>query len=286
MKNYFILSVLFLMLANEANSQCPPTVLSPTTPYGTTNFPNKKPVPYVYIREADVMWSKTIWRVIDVREKMNLPLYYPLEPDKDCRKSLFDVLKAELFLGNITAYGKPLLDDEFNFPMSISEVELLIKTNDTIFTPSIENPDELIATVVPMEINSEKIKRWWLKEVWFFDKQRSVMDVRIIGICPLIEKSDKTTGEFRGYEPLFWMYYPECRNVLAKAPVLMLVANTSGKISYDELFAKRIFESTIYKESNVYDRLVIEYTQGIGVLLESDAIKEEIFLMEHDLWHF
>ena len=195
-------------------------------------------------------------------------------------------MKTELFLGNITAYGKPILDDEFNFPMTVSEVELLIKTKDTVLTPDINNPDMVDTQYVDREITSDKIKRWWLKEVWFFDKQRSVMDVRIIGICPLIEKNDKSTGEFRGYEPLFWMYFPECRNALAKAPVLMLVANTSGKISYDELFHKRIFESTIYKESNVYDRLVIEYTQGIGVLLESDAIKEDLFLMEHDLWHF
>ena len=33
----------------------------------------KEVIPYDFIREADVFWSKRIWRSIDVREKMNLP---------------------------------------------------------------------------------------------------------------------------------------------------------------------------------------------------------------------
>jgi len=285
MKILSLFFVLFLMLANGTKGQCPPTLLQPATPYGSTHFPNKTPLPYVHIREADVMWSKTIWRVIDLREKMNLPLYYPLEPDKECRKSLFDVLRSDLFTGEITAYGKPLLDDEFNYPLTISEVVALLKRIDTVST---QDPltGVLKDTTIARDIVSENIKRYWLKELWFFDKQRSVMEVRIIGLCPLIEKIDQNTGEFRGYEPLFWVPYAECRPAFAKAPVLMLVANTSGKITFDELFEKRIFDSFIYKESNVYDRLVVEYAQGINALLESDAIKEELFNIEHDLWHF
>ncbi|MFN9324264.1 MAG: hypothetical protein ACK6A5_02620, partial [Flavobacteriales bacterium] len=50
----------------------------------------KRVVPYTHIREADVMWARRVWRTIDLREKMNHPLYYPTEAIND-RKSLFDV---------------------------------------------------------------------------------------------------------------------------------------------------------------------------------------------------
>jgi len=74
----------------------------------------KRVVPYTHIREADVMWARRVWRTIDLREKMNHPLYYPTEAIND-RKSLFDVIKHGLLVdGSITAYDPGALanDDE------------------------------------------------------------------------------------------------------------------------------------------------------------------------------
>jgi gliding motility associated protien GldN len=268
-------------ILNAAYTHAQPPKPVPCPP---TQFSSKKPVPYVYVREADAMWSKRIWRTIDLREKMNEPLYYPLEEDI-CRHSLWEVIKRGLLSGEITAYGKPVFDDEFNFPLTPEEAAGIISSEDTVI--SVDPNTGLTDTViVKTQVAPENIKRYWLKEDWFFDKERSVMEVRIIGLCPLVEKLDKNTGDFRGYSPLFWLYYPECRPVFAREPVLWWKMNTAAQPSMDELFQKRIFASYIHKESNVYNRSIIEYTNGIDALLESDRIKEEIFNFEQDLWHY
>ncbi|MEW6468593.1 MAG: gliding motility protein GldN [Bacteroidota bacterium] len=271
------------LCAFDADAQ---TVLGnppPSLPYIKDHIDDRKPIQYTHLREADVMWSKTIWRVVDLREKQNLPLYYPITPIND-RLSLFDVIKKGLQSGELTAYDKPLLDDEFNYEMPLSQVNAKLNFVDTVLTQDL-NTGAWDTVLVPRQIMSENVKQYWVKEVWFFDKQRSVMDVRIIGISPLIEKIDKTTGEFRGYEPLFWLYFPGCRNYFAKYECFNRQSDAERR-TYDDIFHKRLFESYIRKESNVYDRLIIEYAQQMAALLESDRVKEDLFIIEHDLWHF
>ncbi|MCX6295458.1 MAG: gliding motility protein GldN, partial [Bacteroidetes bacterium] len=134
------------------------------------------------------------------------------------------------------------------------------------------------------EIKAANIRQYWIKEDWFFDKQRSVMEARIIGICPLAEKVSET-GDVIGVKPLFWIYFPEARPYLAKAAVFNR-HNDAERMSYDELFVKRMFASYVYKESNVYNRTISEYKTGLDALLESESIKEEVFDYESDLWHY
>lgn len=250
--------------------------------YVKENSPKRKFIPYTFLREADVMWSKRIWRTLDLREKINQPLYFPVTPIND-RKSLFDVIKASLLTGQMTAYGSPLTDDEFKQPMTKSELEAMFTKIDTNYRENLETGASE-PVVVKTELGSGDIKQYWIKEDWFFDKQRSVLDVRIIGICPLKEnKSDQ--GEVRGYQPLFWIYFPEARPVFANAEVYNR-ANDSERRTLDDVFWKRQFGSYIHKESNVYDRTIQEYKTGLDALLEAEKIKDDIFTFEHDLWHF
>ena len=143
---------------------------------------------------------------------------------------------------------------------------------------------DMIPTTISIEVTSEEVKMYEIKEDWFFDKERSVMDVRIIGLCPMVEKRDEL-GSFRGYKPLFWIYFPEARYVFANANVFN-AQNISANITYDDLFWKRMFSSYIVKKSNVYDRYISEYKTGLDALLEAEKLKENIFIFEHDLWHF
>ncbi len=114
-----------------------------------------------------------------------------------------------------------------------------------------------------------------IKEDIYFDKQRSQMDVRIIGVCPVRDNYDEN-GVFRGKEPLFWIYYPEIRPVLAKAEVFNRF-NDAERRTYEDIFWKRMFESYIIKEKNVYDRKVADYAQGLDALLESERIQNQLF---------
>jgi gliding motility associated protien GldN len=242
-------------------------------------------VPYSHLREADIMWARRVWRTVDLREKLNHPLYYPIEPIND-RKSLFDVIKQGLLVdGSITAYdaGPLLLDDEFRKPLLAGELKDIFTRVDTVYTEDL-NTGEMIPTIQEVTLESRDIKMYKIKEDWIFDKQRSSMDIRILGIAPMEEKRGED-GEVRGYAPIFWLYYPELRYVLVNWDVFNR-ENDAERRSFESIFWKRQFASYITKWSNVYDRQLSDYKTGIDGLLEGEEIKQALFEFEHDLWNF
>lgn len=253
--------------------------------YIKEHVPARKVIPYTHLREADVMWLKRIWRRVDLREKINHTLYFPVYPINN-RQSLFDVIKNSMINeGTITAYSTGPIgsDDEFTQQLTVDEVKGMLFKMDTVYTENPETGDQDMS-VVPNEIKTDKIKIYELKEEWFFDKQKSVMEVRIIGIAPMKEKMNDQ-GEVQGYERLFWIYFPEARFVFANAEVFNRF-NDSERRTFEDIFWKRQFGSYITKESNVYDRAINQYKMNLDALLEAEKIKEDIFNMEHDVWNF
>ena len=258
---------------------------------------NKKVQQYAALRQADVMWSRKIWREIDLRQKINHPFYYP-ENDgamdvTDDRKSLIDVIYLAIQEGSITAYDNAARDDEFRDPMTPEAIQKIGGAKEEwIDVPDWAaraegDPDAMTKKLNKTPFNRNSIKKWRLKEEWFFDKQRSVMDVRIIGLAPLQEDRDEVDNQLTGtFSPLFWVYFPEARKILINAEVFNLVKNDAERRTYDDIFWKRMFASTIVKEANVADRKVNEYMIGLDGLLEAERIKAEIFNMEHDLWEY
>lgn len=276
--------------AMNGYAQAPATVIKPPKypdgVYTKENTRTRRAIPYPHLREADVMWSKRVWRVIDLREKMNHTLYYPDAPILD-RKSLFDVIRdAAINQGSITLFDQAAVDDEFRYDMTKTEIEAkLVKWDSTAQTEDPNNPGVMLNAPVKNEITSANVWKYWLKEDWFFDRQRSVMDVRIIGVCPLIEKQSET-GERLGQDvALFWVYFPEARPVFANQEVYMR-HNDAERRTLEDIFWKRMFSSYVRKESNVYNRIIQDYKVGLDVLLEADRVKNDIFMYEHDLWHF
>jgi gliding motility associated protien GldN len=299
MKKLILLLVLPLFTVVNINAQ---DVLSDdmNSVYKKEKHRNKKAAQYAPLRQADVMWSRKIWREIDLRQKINHSFYYPENDGQmhtiDDRKSLIDVIYSGVLEGSITAYDNAVMDDEFREEMTPENIkkiggakEELVETTDwdKVLNEGIseEEATELKLEVTPF--NRNQVKKWRLKEEWFFDKQRSVMDVRILGIAPLKEDRDDVTGELTGgFSPLFWVYFPEARDVLINSEVFNLVKNDAERRTYDDIFWKRMFSSTIVKESSVYDRRVDEFMVGLDALLEAERIKEEIFNIEHDLWEY
>ena len=110
------------------------------------------------------------------------------------------------------------------------------------------------------------------------------MNVRILGIAPLIDVTDENDN-FRYEKPMFWAYYPEARPILAKHEVFN-PQNDAALISWEDLLEMRFFASYIYKESNVRDLQLRHYLTGVDLLLEAEKIKQEIFNFEHDLWSY
>jgi len=243
---------------------------------------DRKPVPYTPVRESDVSWSKKMWRVIDFREKMNQTFYYPDEAIRD-RVSFMQMILNGLKEGTITAYSPT--NDEFTKPLTTEEMYAQFERTDTVQIENVDFPGTYYDTVIKRTVDPNDIKQIRIKEVWFFDKQRSVMDVRILGICPLIQVRDENNELKPGFQPMFWIYFPEARSLFARTE-LYNPKNDSERRTFDDIFWKRYFSSYIIQESNTYNRKISAYKTGLDALLEAEKIKDNIFSMEHDLWEF
>lgn len=248
----------------------------------------RKPIPYVYEREADIMWQRRVWRVIDLREKINHPLYYPTDSLAK-RPSFFQVLKNGIVAGKITSiFEFDIFTNEFGKPFTLPEAlakmmgELPLK--DSVGEPMMDSTGAQI--MVPDPFKPDDIAQYWLKEDWFFEKQRSVMDVRILGVAPVMEVNDETQGKFT-YKALFWLYYPGIRNYISQYYCYNPYNDAEWR-TFDEIFHKRLFSSYVRMESNVYNRTIASYNAGQSMeqLLESERVKEDIFKIEHDMWNY
>ncbi|MBN8683028.1 MAG: gliding motility protein GldN [Chitinophagales bacterium] len=235
----------------------------------------RRVLPYQPVRESDIMWEKYIWRIVDVREKMNLPFVYPEDP-------FFKILSDAASKGDLPVYATD--NDKFTKRMSTDDVLSMLSKTDTVVTFDPETYEEKIK-IVHNDINWEDVKRYRLKEVWFFDKETSTMQVRILGIAPLIDVKDND-GNFRFERPMFWVYYPQARELMAQHRVFAAGGNTNATVSWEDYMEMRFFASFIYKESNVYDRRLENYLQGVDLLMQSDKIKNDLFNREHDLWQY
>ncbi len=242
----------------------------------------RTPITYTHLRESDVTWARRVWRKLDLREKVNHKFYYPIEPI-DNRQSLVQVLINAVDEGTLTAFDP--LDDEFSRTLTAIEVDEKLRSVDTLWVPSGEPPYEPEMVIIPYEFDVARVKQIRLLEEWFFDKQLGVMGVRIIGIQPVAENIDPATGEARGTEPMFWVYFPEARNIFSSVAVFN-EHNDAERKTLDDVFWKRMFGSYIYKIDNVYNRQVADYTQGMDQLFEAEKLKEDIFCMETDLWEY
>jgi gliding motility associated protien GldN len=250
--------------------------------YDKTATEKMQPIPYVPLREADVIWSKRIWRIIDLREKMNQPFYYPVNPQNGW-KSFVQILLDALKEGTITAYSAA--SDQFLFPITYKELMDKLQTAQKVTLKRPDNPDEEFDTIITKAFYASDIKKLRIKEDWVFDKQRSQLEVRILGICPVKDNYDDN-GNYRGPEPLFWVYFPECRSILATKEQFNLKNGSAARLSYDDVFMKRLFSSYIYKEENVYDRQITDYSMGVDALLEAEKAKTSLFEFEQNLWEY
>jgi gliding motility associated protien GldN len=237
----------------------------------------RRVLPYQPVRESDIFWQKRIWRVIDVREKMNLPFAYPEAP-------LFKILADAATKGDLPVYSTDEDGAKFKKRMSTDDVLSQLSKTDTVVTFDPETYEEQ-SKIVRNDINPEDVKRFRVKEEWFFDKESSMLQVRILGIAPVIDQKDNE-GNFRFEKPLFWVYYPQARELLARHRVFTQGGNTNATLSWEDIFEMRYFASYIIKESNVYDRKLEAYLQGVDLLMQSEKIKNDIFNWEHDLWQY
>ncbi|MFZ9262470.1 MAG: gliding motility protein GldN [Chitinophagaceae bacterium] len=251
----------------------------------------RTPLAYENIREDDAWYRHKVWREIDIREKMNLPFRYKAEEDNGNQRFINILLRA-VKNADVTAFDANV-DDRFTTPLPIAKVgELITGRCDSVQVIDwTKDPDGTKGifkdSLVCRDFNPDDIIKYRVKEEWVFDKESSRLYVRILGLAPMKTYLDEA-GNLLGESPIFWIYYPDLRATLAKYDVYN-TKNFGGKMSWEELFETRYFDSKIVKSTidNPYDLFIKQYVKdNILQLLEGENIKNKIFNFEQDLWSY
>ncbi|WP_296149887.1 gliding motility protein GldN [uncultured Flavobacterium sp.] len=259
---------------------------------------NDKPLPYGYVHDRDVLMGKTVWEIIDLDERINFPLYFPVDTaniGKD-RRSLFNVLIKGIKDGRITeVYG----DDYFNTKKSLKDMgstftyvdtiqagrdEINTYYNDYMSGKKVLDPQY----IDKRELTAQDISGFKIKGLWYFDKRQGELKYRLLAICPVAPEARDIGNDNPDVIELFWVYFPSIRDVLHEAKAFN-DRNSAMPITFDHLLNSRRFNAVIYKEENVMgDRQIDQYMKDNAQmqLLESERVKDKIRNFEQDMWNY
>ncbi|AXG68237.1 GldN: gliding motility associated protein GldN [Kordia sp. SMS9] len=252
---------------------------------------NDGPLPYGYVDDRDILWSATTWEIIDLDERVNFPLYYPIDSVgmRSDRRSLYDVLMKNIKSNKI---DKIYVDGNFTETRTLNDIQASLKKVDTLpegFDQLNRNEKLSDEFVEVRELTAADIEAYHVKGVWYFDKRQGELKYRLLGIAPVSPEAQfvDMDGEQDLIE-LFWVFYPDAREILHESKAFN-DRNAAVPLSFDHLLNSRRFNGIIYKEENVQgDRRVREYVKDNSLmqLLESERIKEKIRGREQDMWNY
>lgn len=254
---------------------------------------DESPLPYGYVDDRDILWSKMVWETIDLSERVNFPLYYPTDTigTRVDRRSLYHVLMENMKNGKLS---EVYTDSYFKEKRTLNDLQATLKKVDTTdlgyeqFNAGEEISPEYINQ---RNLTAADIKEYHIKGIWYFDKRHGELKYRLLGIAPVAPDVNFIDNEAIDPEEnkveLFWVWYPTAREILHKAKVHN-PENAARPISFDMLLNARRFNSVIYKEENVHgDRNIDEYFDNeLLQLLEATRIKESIRDREQDMWAY
>jgi gliding motility associated protien GldN len=251
---------------------------------------NDKPLVYGYVHDRDVLMGKTVWEIIDLDERINFPMYFPIDSaniGKD-RRSLYDVLTKAMRDSTLT---EVYTDSYFNTKKTLKDISGSLTRTDTTDMGR-EQINAGIAVdpqyIVRYDLAAIDVTAYKIKGFWYFDKRQSEMKYRLLGICPMTPDVYTMDKDEKDYIELFWVYFPSARDVLHEAKAFN-DKNSAMPITFDHLLNSRRFNAVIYKEENVYgDREISEYLKENAQmqLLESERVKDKIRNFEQDMWNY
>jgi len=254
---------------------------------------NDEPLEYGYIDDRDILWSKVVWEYIDLNERINLPMYYPVDTTNVSvdRRSLFDTLLRGIRSNKITEVYD---DSYFTAKMTKAEINSKLFRIDTTeagfdeLNAGATNIDEYIDKI---NLTSQDIEGFKIKGLWYFDKRQGELKYRLLALAPVapdVQIMGREDMDIAEQLPLFWVWFPDARKTLHKMKVFNQ-KNSAYPISFDHILNARRFNSIIYREENIHgDRDVADYVKGNALfqVLESNRIKEEIRNKELDMWNY
>lgn len=251
---------------------------------------NDKPLAYGYVHDRDVLMGKMVWEIIDLSEKINFPLYFPVDTANigSDRRSLYDVLTRAIKSGEISEVYS---DSYFNTKKTFKDIQASLSRIDTTDAGREQiNAGQTVSEeyVLRSDLTAQDVTQYKIKGFWYFDKRQSELKYRLLAICPVTPDVYTMNNDEKDYIELFWIFYPDAREVLHEAKAFNN-KNSAMPVSFDQILNSRRFNSVIYKEENVYgDREIKEYMKdnAQNQLLEAERVKEKIRDFESDMWNY
>jgi len=299
--NFKLFFVIILLLTNSNNLLGQANLLNAMIPQevGKKNEQQRiaedhEALPYGYVDDRDIMWSKTVWEKIDLDERINYPFYYPVEKVDPSRKPLFDVLINGIKDGEITEI---YTDGYFTDKITLEQVEegLLARVQTDAGVEKENNGEELTEEdFLTTNLTAFDIKQYMIKGTWYFNKRLGELKYRLLGIAPVAPdvnfisqyEREKTPDELQDLTELFWVWFPNARHTLNLHEIFNS-RNASQPVTFDLMLNARRFNSIIFKEENPYNDRAIKdyiYEDALRQLLESERIKNIIRDYEQDMW--
>ena len=293
-----VLSVVVLLLGFSSSAQL--NILNAKVPEEIGKktveqiaYDNDKPLPYGYTDDRDVLWSRTTWEIIDLDERVNFPLYYPIDTNNigPERRSLYDVMVKAIKNGEIEDV---YTDSYFTEKRTLGDIEASLVYSDTTDLGVEQlNAEGFVDPqyIRKFSLDAGDVEEWRVRGYWYLDKRQGELKYRLLAICPVANEARSKAfpdDNIDSKVELFWVWYPAARKVLHEAKAFNR-RNTSQPLSFDHLLNGRRFSGVVYKEDNVQgDRGVADYISDNALmqLLESDRIKEQIRNIEIDMWNY
>ncbi len=292
-KNFLIViisitwSVTSLAQSNLLNAKTPSEIGLKTAAQLISD--NDKPLAYGYVHDRDILMGKTVWEIIDLSEKINFALYFPIDENLGAdRRSLYNVLTKAIRSGEISEVYS---DSYFKTKKTLADIQGSLSRVDTTDAGREQvnagmqvSPEYILRS----DLTSQDVTQYKIKGYWYFDKRQSELKYRLLGICPVTPDVYTMNNDEKDYIELFWVFFPSAREVLHEAKAFNN-QNSAMPISFDQILNSRHFNSVIYKEENVYgDRDIKDYMRdnAQNQLLESERVKEKIRDFESDMWNY
>ena len=233
---------------------------------------------------SNATWMREIYRELDLTKGKNAALFYPVQPING-KMNLYTLIFKLMGEGNLVAYnwnnGTDLFveDQLVNFGDVLKKLEIPYRQNGDVY-----DYDEF-------SIPSNEALSYYVKEAWYFDQSNSVVDVKIVAICPVLFRQtyddiDFGIGNAQGIrEPQFWIPYENIRPYAAAMPIMTSDLNNIMNRTIDDYFRLRLYDGEIYKTTNMEDKFLKQkYETPEALEAAQKKIENELNQFDKDLW--
>jgi len=239
-------------------------------------------LPIHKIREVDVAWKATVWRIIDIKQKQNMAFRYTGD-EYTGGGAFIEILNDAIKRGKVQAYSN--IDDRFTTPLDMQSFNTAVGTgkDTTMQIDPITGEATPVITNKYFDVNS--VTQYEVKEEWIFDRNRGRMVVQLVGIAPLKDQVNPLTGEYIGSSPMYWLYYPDLRKVLVNYEVYN-PRNDMRRMSWTDFLDGHYYESFVMKTSlnNPFGRAIPDFGKSLRALSQGQEQLNDIIHREMDMW--